>query len=405
MSRPPSTLSFLRDNLRWIGGGIILTFLSGFGQTFFISVFAGEIRAEFELTHAGWGAVYAAGTLASAAVMVWAGALSDRYRMRGLGTIVLIGLALACVAMAGNRAVWGLVVVIFALRFFGQGMASHVARVAMARWFVATRGRALALVTLGFSAGEALLPISALTLTTLIGWRVVWVGAAIVIVAFVPLLLSLLKQERTPQSDAQNSDAAGMRGRHWTRAQMLRHGLFWMLVPLLLGPPAFGTAVLFHQVHMAEVKDWTQFDFVAMLPIFTVVSLFSMMAFGWAIDQFGSRRLIALYQIPFALAMLALWIGDSQMALAGAFVLFGLMQGGGATLTSSIWAELYGTAHLGGIKALASALMVFGSAIGPGVTGYLIDHGISFPNQGPGIALFILAASGLAAIGLYRYRD
>lgn len=402
MSATPSTLSFLRANARWIGAGALLTLLSGFGQTFFISVFAGEIRAAFGLSHAGWGAVYAAGTLASAGVMVWAGGLSDTYRMRTLGSVVLIGLASACVAMAATPAWWTLVGVIFALRFFGQGMASHVARVAVARWFVATRGRALALVTIGFSVGEALLPLAAVALMAAIGWRSVWLCAAVFVLGFVPLLVWLLQRERTPQSQAHDSAASGLGGRHWTRAQMLRHGLFWMLVPSLLAPPAFGTAFFFQQVHMAEVKSWSQVDFVAMIPIYTAVSLVAMMAYGWAIDRIGSRRLMPMYQLPFAVGMVLLWVGDSRLALLGTFVMLGLMQGGGATLTGAIWAELYGTAHLGRIKAFASALMVLGSAIGPGLSGYLIDRGVSFPQQALYIAGFVMAASGLAAIGLMR---
>lgn len=398
-------LGFLRENGRWISAGALLTLLSSFGQTFFISIFAGEIRAEFALSHGNWGAIYAIGTLASAVIMVWAGALSDRYRMRALGSVVLVGLSLACVAMALNTAGWLVAVVIFALRFFGQGMASHVARVAVARWFVATRGRALAFVTIGFSLGEALLPIIAVALMGVMGWRGVWLGAAFVALACVPLLLRLLQRERTPQAQAAGeAAAAGLGGRHWTRRQMLGHGLFWLMVPMLLSPPAFGTAFFFQQVHMAEVKSWSQLDFVSLVPVYTLVAFAAMMAYGWAIDRFGARWLMPVYQVPFAGAMILLWWGDSQLALLGTFVLFGLMQGGGATLTGAIWAELYGTAHLGAIKALASALMVLGSALGPGLTGALIDRGHSFPDQAIWVAVFTIAASAVAALGLIVYR-
>ena len=83
---------FLIDNARWLAAGALLTFMSGFGQTFFISIFAGEIRAEFGLSHGEWGAIYAMGTTASAVVMVWAGALADRFRARTLGPIILLSL-------------------------------------------------------------------------------------------------------------------------------------------------------------------------------------------------------------------------------------------------------------------------------------------------------------------------
>ena len=153
------SFSFLRENAKWLSAGMLLTFLSSFGQTFFISLFAGEIRGEFGLSHGEWGGIYTLGTGVSAVVMIWAGGLTDRFRVRVLGAVVLFMLMGACLFMAANPSVWLLPVVIFALRFTGQGMTSHIAVVAMSRWFIATRGKALSIATLGFAVGEALLPI------------------------------------------------------------------------------------------------------------------------------------------------------------------------------------------------------------------------------------------------------
>ncbi len=36
---------FYRDNGRWLLAGLMLAFCSSFGQTFFISLFAGQIKA------------------------------------------------------------------------------------------------------------------------------------------------------------------------------------------------------------------------------------------------------------------------------------------------------------------------------------------------------------------------
>ncbi|MDG1009877.1 MAG: MFS transporter, partial [Amylibacter sp.] len=42
---------FIRENARWLTAGMLLTFISSFGQTYFISIFASEIQAEFDLSH------------------------------------------------------------------------------------------------------------------------------------------------------------------------------------------------------------------------------------------------------------------------------------------------------------------------------------------------------------------
>ncbi len=255
------TRPFLVENAPWLAAGALLAFLSSFGQTFFISLFAGEIRAEFDLSHGQWGGIYSLGTTLSAAVMVWAGGLTDLFRARVLGSIVLVMLAFACLSMAMST-VWLLPAVIFALRLTGQGMTVHISSVAMARWFVASRGKALSIAHLGFSVGEAFLPFIFVALLAVWDWRMLWVFAAGIAIGGNPLLLLLLRTERTPQSLAQSDQSLGMGGHHWTRGETLRNQLFWFMVPALLGPAAFNTAFFFQQVHFAEVKGWEHLELV-----------------------------------------------------------------------------------------------------------------------------------------------
>lgn len=60
------------------------------------------------------------------------------------------------------------------------------------------------------------------------------------------------------------------------------------------------------------------------------------------------------------------------------FIVFGLIQGLVHTVATPIWAEIYGTRHLGGIKAITAALMVFASAMSPVTLGLMIDGGYPF---------------------------
>ena len=55
-------------------------------------------------------------------------------------------------------------------------------------------------------------------------------------------------------------------------------------------------------------------------------------------------------------------------------------------------------------QAAAAALMVFGSAIGPGITGALIDLGIDFPDQMIPIAAFYFVGALMAGLGILRYQ-
>lgn len=395
-------LRFIHENRLFLLAGFLLSFTSSYGQTYFISLFAGEIRAEFGLSHGAWGGIYTVGTTASALAMVWIGGLTDHFRVRNLAALVMLFLAAACLLMASVQSAWFLIVVIFALRISGQGMMSHLSIVAMARWFVATRGKALSISSMGFSVAQALLPLIFVAAMVIWPWRALWVAAAVVVVLTIPVILWLLAKERTPQSLATSSQTLGMGGIHWTRKAVLRHWLFWLLAPALLGPPAWNTALFFQQVHLTEVKGWALTDFVALFPLLTVVMIGSTFFFGWAIDRFGTGRIMPFYMVPYALAFVVLARAETIPAAAVGMVLVGIGSGMQSTLPGAFWAEYFGTRYLGSIKAVSSAIIVFGSAIGPGITGYLIDFGYPFPDQMIGIAIYFVFAGIFATWGVLR---
>ncbi|MCP4388905.1 MAG: MFS transporter, partial [Gammaproteobacteria bacterium] len=116
---------FARANPRFLGFGFLLAFLSSAGQTYFIGVFGPEIQAEFGLDTGSWGRIYMFGTLASALLINWSGTLIDRVDLRLFTGLVLFGLSCACLVMGSVSTPMMLIVAIFMLRQFGQGLTSH----------------------------------------------------------------------------------------------------------------------------------------------------------------------------------------------------------------------------------------------------------------------------------------
>ncbi len=397
-----SLASFLRDNARFLLSGGLLSLTSSYGQTYFIAIFAGQIMAEFALSDGEWGLIYTLSTTISALVMLWAGALTDTFRVRSLALIVLPTLAALCILMGLNTSVAGLALIVFALRLFGQGMTSQLAITAMARWFVARRGLALSISAMGFAIGQSLLPILSAALLERIDWRTIWMLAALPVLLIIPLLLWLLSQERTPQSIATETNAVGMDGRHWTRKDVVTSPLFWMLMPMLLGPPAWGTSLFFQQVHIADVKGWDLIDYFALIPLLTAVSVCTTLISGQLIDRFGSSGISKLYLLPFAVSFLILGLADSLWMAGVGFMVFGIGAGFQATLPAAFWSEFFGTRYIGAIKAVSTSIMVFGSAIGPGISGVLIDLGYSFPEQCTGIAVYFVVAALMVWLGVRK---
>ena len=397
-------IRFILQNSRWLTAGALLTLISSFGQTYFISIFAGEIRAAFDLSHGDWGAIYGFGTFASAIVMIWSGGLTDVMRVRHLGPIVLAALAASCLFMAFNPWVALLPVVIFCLRLTGQGMSTHIAAVAMSRWFVANRGKALSVASLGFSVGEACYPILVVSLLLFFTWQSVWILAGGVAALAIPALLWLLAEERSPQSSTTEGQSLGMGGRHWNRNQALSHPLFWFMIPALLGQSAFNTAFFFLQVHFAEIKGWEHLQLVAMFPVYTLVSIAAMILSGILLDKLDTARLIPYFQLPMIVAFLIFAFGQSLIAALVGFIFLGLSSGANATLPNAFWAEFYGTKHLGSIKAAAAAVMVLGSAIGPAVTGVLLDYDLPLDTQYVAVSVFFGISSLMMWAGVKRVR-
>ena len=347
--------------------------------------------------------IYSLGTGTSALVMIWAGISSDYIRTRTLGTVVIIALALSCIAIANLYMVALLPVVIFALRLLGQGMCGHLAVVAMSRWFVASRGRALSIAGMGYSLAEASLPILFVFLMGFMHWRSLWWVAAFILILSIPILRHLLSKERAPQSVAQDAMSLGMKNRHWTRFEALRHPLFWCIVPALLGSGAFFTVFFFHQVHFAAIKEWEHITLVSFFPFFTGASFLMMILSGWALDRFGTARLIAFHQLPMICAFLCFALGDGLAVLVFGLFFLSMTFGANATLPNAFWAECYGTQHLGALKAMASAIMVLGSAIGPGITGALIDYKVGLETQYIWVSWYFIFSTLFMLIGMMLY--
>ena len=388
-------LRFVAENARWLTTGVLLALGACLRHTWFISLFAGEIRAEYGLSDGQWGLIYTAATLSSAALLFGRGGWADTVPLSRLVPMVAVAFAGAAMLMALGQAVWMLGVAVFLLRFCGQGMFTHIQQTAMARWFVATRGRALAFTNLGYTTGQILLPLPAVLLMGWIGWRASWlVVAAILLVFILPLLMVLLRQDRAPRGSAGGTlGVAGLGNRHWRRGDALRHWLFWALVPLMLTPGYIGTVAFFHQIHIAEIKGWSLVAMAPAYPAWALSEVTAAFVAGWVADRFGPARLLPVALLPMGVGIALIGMAQTPLAWIVGIGLIGVTQG----VTNTVWGTLlpvtYGTDHIGAVRAVASAVLVVSTALGPGVGGVIIDAGIPLPDQAGVMALWCFGLS------------
>ena len=391
--RGRTAAAFAREAWPALAFGFLLAFSSSVGQSYFIGLFGAQIRSDLELSHGQFGAIYAAATLASAVTLLFAGKLADRRAPHVASVITALWLAGAAVLMAFVSHALMLLVALFALRLGGQGMMSHIALTTLARWFAAERGRAVALATLGFPAAEAALPPLAAAGLVWLGAGPVWLIAAAVTALVVgpgSVVLSRTASSRLAQrASAGGSEAQAGQAPSWKRAEVLKDPRFYAIAPSLLAAPFIVTGLVFHQARLVEAKGWTLPEFASLFPLFAAAAVTAGLVVGAAVDRFGSRRVLALYLIPLALSLLVL-SGTGSLAGAGAaMAMAGLTAGGTTVLFGTIWAELYGPAHLGAIRSLAVSLMVIATALSPAAMGALIDAGVALQAQFQALAVYI----------------
>ena len=406
-----SFLPLIRSEWRLLAFGVAMTFSSSFGQTYFIALFGGEVREDLGLSHGNFGAIYSAATLASALLLLKTGGLIDRMDLRRFSYLVIFGLALGGLLLAWSSTLFVLFFAILVLRHLGQGLMGMTGATTMVRYLPSERGKANAISGMGYSVAEAILPSAVVAMLAVMSWRESWVLWSLLLAIVLPILVRLLLRDHdqrhehylesiqaSPDPSAQQS----ARQHQWTRDEVIRDPLFYLFLPALLATPMLFTGFMFHQVHLVDSKGWSLATWGGLYTLYALTSTLMKLFTGLLVDRFGAIRLVPVMVLPMGLGLLVLALDDSIAAAVAFMVMLGVTVGGYATVSSPFFAEKYGTLHLGSIKSVTTAAMVFASAISPVLMGWLIDAGVSMEFQALGAVVYVLAAAIMAGIARAR---
>jgi len=388
-------LAFIGRNFRWIAGGFVLTYFSSLGQTYFISASVAEWQTAFGLSHGEFGRIYMFATLASALCLPFVGRLVDVVRPDHMIALVAPVLAGAALLAGYASSVPVLVVAIFLLRLFGQGMMTHTALTTTGRWFIAERGRAVSLVVLGQQGGEATMPLAFAFITIAYGYRAGWVVAAVaLLVVGLPFAYWCYHQPRVPHGQPSTEQATSPEVRHWTRREVLRDPIFWVLLTGVLAPAFVGTVIFYHQNYLTALHGWPPQNFALALMVMALTTVVCALITGSVVDRYRAVSVLPFFLLPLSSASFVLAYSGPEATLFIAMVLLGISYGMSSTLFGSLWPEIYGLANLGGIRSVTVSAAVLATAAGPGLTGTLIDRGIELPTQMLSIGFYCLLAAG-----------
>jgi sugar phosphate permease len=355
-------------------------FASGPGQSFNISVFFNPLIEELGLSRTSLSLAYGVGTMTAALGLSGVGGLVDRLGQRRMLALVSFLLGAVCLLfpLAGNLLL--LYLAFTAVRFLGQGSLMLVSTNLVAQWFSRRRGLALSLISLGFALGTAVYPPLAQRMIDTIGWRWSWVWLGLgVWVLMIPASLALVinrpeelglvpdggAHPRPPSATAQAGQPPAAEGEDWTRAEALRTPAFWIMALALSVPSLLITGVIIHQISYFEAQGLSR---QAAANIFTVTAVSMvgfMLLFGYLLDRYETRFVVAGGIFTMAVAMWAMRLADNLPMAFLYGVMLGVVQGAVMNFTAYVWPRYFGRRHLGSIQGPALTVAIIGASIGP----------------------------------------
>ena len=265
------------------------------------------------------------------------------------------------------------------MRFSGQGMMSHTATTTVSRYFTKSRGKALSTIWFGLSSAEFILPVFTIYLLTFLDWRNIWIIISIAVILILPLASFILLKKLNFESRETTSEKEKNKEniKNWKRTEVIKDYRFYILGANMLAMPWITTGIFVYQSFILSSKNWGPFVIAKSFMAYSTLSVITLFISGFLIDKFTSRKILIYMNIPLLLSTIVIILFDHPNVSFLFLGLIGISNGFANVLGSSTWAEIYGVRYIGSIKALTTALMVFSTAFGTALFGFLIDKGFS----------------------------
>jgi len=382
---------FKNLSLKVILFGFIFTFFSSFGQSFFLGLFNTSIRNELSITHGQFGSIYASATLLSSFVLIWFGKKIDDINISKFAFFVILLLSFSSFFFSIISSTLLLFLAIFLMRFSGQGMMSHTATTTVSRYFTKSRGKALSTSWFGLSSAEFILPVLIIYLLSIYDWKIIWKSISLIVLIILPsasyFLVKNLKFESRETDGTEKQKEKNIK--NWKRIEVLKDYRFYIICANMLAMPWIATGTFVYQSFILSSKNWGPYIIAQSFMAYSILSVITLIISGILIDKFTSRKLIVYMNIPLLISVFIIIYFDQSFTAFIFLGLIGISNGFANVLGSSTWAEIYGVKYIGSIKALTTALMVFATAFGTALFGYLIDRDFSIEQIGMISAIYI----------------
>ena len=376
-----------------VGVGFICYLGSSFALSSTLSVFLKPLTAEFGISRGVFSFIRSGEVMLSSVVAALVGPLIDRYGARWLIiTGALVGGA-GFVLLSQVQEFWQFMV----LRWFpvtmGDTLISYlVVNVMISRWFVRKRGRAISIANTGNGIAKSTMPLLAVWLFALVGWRHTWLvfglltWAMVVLPAFLvvrrsPEDMGLLPDGalalyepphgRTPERQSPPAPSVDV---PWTRKEAVRTSTFWLLV-FSFGIVSVGIIGLNLHVY-PYITDIGYSPEVAatVMGMMALTQMGATLFWGLTADRIDVRKAaVAQFVVQACGLGLALSASGITSVYLG-FLLYGFGLGGSLVIRELLWASYFGRISLGRVRGLGFLITRVFTTAGPPFFGFFYDY-------------------------------
>ncbi len=342
-------------------------------------VFVVPLENEFGWTRAEITFASTLASLSSAVIALIAGALLDRFGPR---RILLLSIPCFSTAVASLYFLPNNLYVLYAfwilIPFAGIGCWPTTFSKATVAWFDRRLGLAVGIGAAGIGVGAVIVPLIAAALMVNFGWRLAYVGIALIslLITWTAAALFIFDSPAAKGTTIDNGitasiaarpiEAAGLTFRETARQTTYR---LLVVIFFLLGTTSFG--LLVHQVPMLIDRGFAPQGAAKVAATLGVALIVGRLLTGWLIDRYFAPHVMAAYLIGALIAFSIYATGQTGPIVVVSAILMGLLLGGEFDVLAFVIRRYFGYRSFGKIYGSLYAIFQLGGAIGTFAAGYV----------------------------------
>ncbi len=378
-----------------VGVGFLANTAGVFSLSSTLGVFLKPLTEDLGVSRGVFSLLRSGESLITASLSPLVGSMMDRHGGRWLMTFGAVVVGIGFLMLSQVEVFWQFLSVRWALHIGDAFLAYLVVNVAISRWFIRKRGRAIAFSSMGVGFAKVGIPIVTAWVIAGFGWRVAWAAFGILTLTLVvgPAAIWMRRRpedmglrpdgESAPSEGTSQSKGKDQRStpHHqtlaeeviWSRPEAVRTKTFWLIVTCLIFANIGAAGLNLHL--FAYVSDTSGSEMVAasVLSTLAFTQIFFPLIWGFIAERVEIRFALFLKFLIQAGGLLLAIISGGLFPLYFGFFLYGIGISGGMVLPDLLWAHYFGRLSLGSIRGLGLLMVQSISAIGPPFFGFLFD--------------------------------